>query len=106
VTNAIRYSDSGCNVTITCARSDDNVIFTVADDGLGISQEIIDSVFGRFVSHGTQNRRRGAGLGLSIVKSFVELHGGSVEIDSQEGTGTTVRCIFPHRPASAELAAE
>lgn len=106
VTNAIRFSDSGCNVTITCERSDSNVVFTVADDGLGISQDVIDSVFGRFVSHGTQNRRRGAGLGLSIVKSFVELHGGSVEIDSREGSGTTVRCIFPHRPASAELAAE
>jgi len=106
VTNAIRFSDSGCTVQISCERSGDNVIFTVADDGLGISQEIIDSVFGRFVSHGTQNRRRGAGLGLSIVKSFVELHGGSVEITSREGSGTRVCCIFPHRPVSSELAAE
>ena len=107
VTNAIRFSDSGCRVEIACARSDDDVVFTVSDDGLGMSREILDSVFGRFVSHGTQNRRRGAGLGLSIVKSFVELHGGTVEIHSQKDKGTTVRCLFPYHPQqTAEQAAE
>lgn len=106
VTNAIRFSDSGCTVKVSCEREDEQVVFVIADDGLGISQEILESVFGRFISHGIQNRRRSAGLGLSIVKSFVELHGGTVNISSEEGAGTTVRCAFPHRPVSAELAAE
>ncbi|MEM1046909.1 MAG: PAS-domain containing protein [Pseudomonadota bacterium] len=106
ITNAIRFSDSGCTITIACESDGDRVLFTVSDDGLGISREILDSVFGRFVSHGTQARRRGAGLGLSIVKSFVELHGGSVDIDSREGEGTLVRCNFPRRPQTSEIAAE
>jgi len=52
-------------------------------------------VFQRFESRNAGARRRGPGLGLSIVKSFVELHGGTVDIVSREGEGTTVSCRFP-----------
>jgi signal transduction histidine kinase len=61
-------------------------------------------VFDRFESRSAGARRRGAGLGLSIVKSFVELHGGRVEISSREGEGTLVRCRFPATPRLAEAA--
>ena len=52
-------------------------------------------VFERFESHTLGSRHRGVGLGLAIVRSFVELHGGRVELDSAPGRGTTVTCIFP-----------
>ena len=54
-----------------------------------------EQVFKRFESHSHGSRHRGAGLGLSIVRSFVKLHGGTVTLDSTVGRGTTVVCTFP-----------
>jgi signal transduction histidine kinase len=54
-----------------------------------------DRIFDRFESDPLGSHHRGAGLGLSIVRSFVELHGGNVTIDSAIGRGTTVICSFP-----------
>jgi signal transduction histidine kinase len=67
---------------------------------------MLDQVFARFVGRDAGVRRRGAGLGLSIVKSFVELHGGTVSIESEEGVGTRVVCRFPVSPAVLKHAAE
>ena len=61
-------------------------------------------VFDRFESHALGSGHRGAGLGLSIVRSFVELHGGTVKLDSAVGRGTTVTCIFPLKHADREAA--
>jgi signal transduction histidine kinase len=63
-------------------------------------------VFRRFEPRNNGGRRRGAGLGLSIVKSFVELHGGSVRIETAPGQGTTVICLFPINPVRTRAAAE
>jgi signal transduction histidine kinase len=69
--------------------------------------DLLDSVFDRFSQRSGGSRRRGAGLGLAIVKAFVELHGGSVEIDTGRGRGTTVSCRFPvDGPARLREAAE
>ena len=97
MSNALRFSEKGGVVELTCARTPSDLRFVVRDHGCGISQEHLDNVFSRFVGHTSGSRRRGAGLGLAIVKSFVELHGGTVEIQSQEGVGTTVICKFPVR---------
>jgi len=82
------------------------VTFTVRDHGPGISSEIKDKVFGWFETHAHGTRHRGAGLGLSIVRSFVELHHGAVHIDSVPGQGTVVVCIFPLASEAAQDAAE
>lgn len=71
---------------------------TVTDRGRGIAPEVIDRVFDRFESNTLGTKHRGVGLGLSIVRSFVELHGGRVEIHSAPGTGTRVTCLFPVEP--------
>jgi signal transduction histidine kinase len=68
--------------------------------------DVLDLVFHRFESRVNGGRRRGAGLGLSIVKSFVELHGGSVRIETGKGKGTTVVCVFPDQPSGVREAAE
>ena len=95
VSNAISYSDDGSVINVTAEQVDAMVQVSVADNGCGIPNELIESVFDRFEGHSSGARRRGAGLGLSIVKSFVELHNGSVEIHSRESVGTTVICRFP-----------
>ena len=71
------------------------MIFKVTDQGRGIPPEVLDRVFDRFETHTVGSRHRGVGLGLSIVRALVELHGGRVQIESAPGEGTSVTCIFP-----------
>ncbi len=107
ISNAVRYSEEYGKVDVSCTREDNQVVFVVQDHGCGIPEDVISQVFNRFVGHGGGSRRQGAGLGLAIVKSFVELHGGHVEILSSEGKGTTVTCTFPATPqATGRVAAE
>ena len=71
-----------------------------------MSPEILQTVFQRFSTATSAKGKRGAGLGLSIVKSFMELHGGSVSIDTGQDLGTTVTCRFPQSPGGMRAAAE
>ena len=95
LSNAIGFSSSGQTVRLKVERQGSEVVFTVADEGRGIPAELKDRVFDRFESHTAGARHRGLGLGLSIVRSFVELHGGRVWLDSTPGRGTSVTCTFP-----------
>jgi signal transduction histidine kinase len=106
LTNAVNYAPDGSTITLGCRRTEAGVEFSVHDNGPGMSPEVLDAVFRRFEPRGNGGRRRGAGLGLSIVKSFVELHGGSVRIESASGRGTTVICVFPTGPTGMRAAAE
>lgn len=93
--NAVGFSPQNSTVTLRARRNDTNVVFSVSDSGPGIPEEVKDKVFDWFESHANGSRHRGAGLGLSLVRSFVELHGGKVRVDSVVGKGTTVTCEFP-----------
>ena len=95
LSNAIGFSGPGQTVTLAALRRGDDIVFKVSDQGRGIPSDVITQVFDRFHSQTIGSRHRGVGLGLSIVKSFVELHEGRVLIDSAPGEGTTVTCIFP-----------
>ncbi|MET3792136.1 sensor histidine kinase [Aquamicrobium terrae] len=106
LTNAANYAPEGSAVRLTCRQLADSVEFAVHDDGPGMPPDVLDLVFHRFESRVNGGRRRGAGLGLSIVKSFVELHGGTVRIETGAGRGTTVVCTFPDTPAGVRQAAE
>jgi len=102
----VSFSPAGETVRLAVERRDDAVVFCVTDRGPGIPETIGERVFDRFESHGLGSGHRGAGLGLSIVRSFVELHGGTVKLDSAVGRGTTVTCVFPLRQVRQEAAAE
>lgn len=95
LSNAIGFSAPGQMVTLAALRRGDRIVIKVSDQGRGIPHEVLAQVFDRFHSNTIGTRHRGVGLGLSIVKSFVELHGGRVHVDSAPGVGTTVTCIFP-----------
>jgi signal transduction histidine kinase len=105
VANAVGFSPAGGTIVLACERSPDAVVFTVSDSGPGIAPEMQDKVFDWFESHSHGSRHRGPGLGLSIVRSFVELHGGKVTLDSAVGRGTTVICTFPLKPQPERKAA-
>jgi signal transduction histidine kinase len=103
--NAIGFSPDGETVTLSAQRLKDAVVFSVTDHGPGIPADVKDRVWDWFETHSLGSRHRGTGLGLSLVRSFVELHGGTVTLDSAVGSGTTVTCVFPlgqlaERPAA------
>jgi len=104
--NAVGFAPQDSTITLSAQRTDHSVVFAVSDHGPGIPAEVKDKVFDWFESHSNGSRHRGAGLGLSLVRSFVELHGGKVRVDSVVGKGTTVTCEFPADQAIQRNAAE
>ena len=95
LSNAAGFSLPGQTITVAARREGDEIVFSVSDQGRGIPVSVRDRVFDRFESHTAGSSHRGAGLGLSIVRSFVELHGGRVGLVSERGAGTTITCFFP-----------
>jgi signal transduction histidine kinase len=105
LSNAVGFSPPGATVTLAAQRRPDAVVFTVVDHGPGIPPEQKDKVFDWFETDSMGSSHRGTGLGLSLVRSFTELHGGTVAIDSTLGQGTTVTCVFPITQAAEASAA-
>src|SRR5262245_21575820 len=93
--NAIGFSSPGSRIVLSCAHEDDKLVFTVEDEGCGIPAEFQSAVFERFESRASGSGHRGAGLGLSIVKSLVQLHGGKVVLTSKPGRGTKISARLP-----------
>jgi signal transduction histidine kinase len=105
LSNAVGFSPPGEAVTLAAERGPDAVAFVVTDRGPGIPPEAMDKVFDWFETDSRGSQHRGSGLGLSLVRSFVELHGGTVTIDSTLGKGTTVTCVFPTVQEAKQTAA-
>lgn len=95
LSNAIGFSSEGGRITISARRSETAVEISVADEGRGIDPKVRDRIFERFETHTEGTDHRGTGLGLPIVKGLVELHQGSVAVESEPGRGTTITCSFP-----------
>jgi signal transduction histidine kinase len=95
LSNALGFSPVGGTVTLAAERTSEAVIFSVTDQGPGIPSPLLERVFDRFETHTLGSDHRGVGLGLSIVRSLVELHGGTVKIHSTPDQGTAVTCAFP-----------
>ncbi|NUO49133.1 MAG: PAS domain S-box protein [Polyangiaceae bacterium] len=95
--NAVKFSKAGGRVTVGARTSNQDVLFWVKDAGIGIAAEDVPHIFERFWQCGSQ-RRRGAGLGLTIVKGIVDAHGGRVWAESALGRGTTFFFTIPAEP--------
>ncbi|MCP8937806.1 ATP-binding protein [Alsobacter sp. SYSU M60028] len=100
VGNAIKFTPAGGQVRLRATRDLDGVLFTVDDTGIGIAPEDQSRLCEPFFQGraGKDSGHEGAGLGLSVVKSLVALHGGSLRIDSAPGRGTTVLLSLPLTP--------
>jgi signal transduction histidine kinase len=106
LSNGIKFTPKGGRVTVTVAGRNSEVVVTVADTGVGIKREFLPHVFERFrqAESSTNRAYGGLGLGLSIVRHLVELHGGSVGVQSEgEGRGAT---FIVRLPVAAARAAE
>jgi len=100
LSNAIKFTPAGGNIHISSGRTSEGGLFiTFRDNGPGIPAHEIEAALSAFArgSFATKKAIDGAGLGLSIVKGLMEVHGGTVNIQSGVGTGTEVTVTFPER---------
>ena len=97
IDNAVRYNKADGSVAVSVKNTETNVIFAVADTGIGIPSEARDRVFERFyrVDKSRSKRDGGTGLGLAIVKRVAMLYGAEIRLESEENVGTTVSVRFP-----------
>lgn len=95
--NAVKYSKPGGTVFLRAEPAGDSVRISVADQGIGIPENDLPRIFERFyrADKSRSNEHPGTGLGLSIVKHIAQLHGGSVEAESELGKGTTISVVIP-----------
>jgi signal transduction histidine kinase len=102
VTNALKFTERG-SVTVAVGGGDGGVEFGVRDTGIGIAREHIPALFDPFTqAHGIESRRKGgAGLGLHLVRRLVEVLGGTIDVTSEVGVGSTFRVCVPDRAAAA-----
>lgn len=97
VSNAIKHTDKGGTITVTAKRKDDKIIVQVKDSGIGMSNEIIEKLFTPQMKSLSETRKKnkGAGIGLLLVKGFLEKSGGEIWVESIEGTGSSFYFSLP-----------
>jgi signal transduction histidine kinase len=91
--NAIKYSEKGTAITVIAREEYGMIYVSIADEGCGISPEDLPRIKNKFFKG--NHARRGSGIGLAVVDEIVSMLGGSVEIESRLGAGTTVTLSFP-----------
>ena len=99
LTNAVKFTPEGGRIHVEARLGDDAVILSVADTGIGIAPEDYEAVFEEFRQVGTNyaQKREGTGLGLTLTKKFVEMHGGKIWVESEPGKGSTFTFTLPFK---------
>jgi signal transduction histidine kinase len=96
LSNAIKFTPTGGSVILGATRDTDSVSITVIDTGVGIAIEDQSHIFEKFWRRNSAPQQQtGTGLGLPLVKSFVDLHGGRLDLESNPETGTRITCVLP-----------
>src|SRR5262249_1785389 len=100
LSNAVKFTPEGGRIGVTATASEGVVTISVRDTGVGIAPEHQTAIFEEFRQVGRDDARKqeGTGLGLTLAKKFVELHGGRIEVRSQLGQGSTFTFTLPVRP--------
>jgi signal transduction histidine kinase len=108
VFNALKFTPAGGRVELRAEKVGEAFVLTVADTGMGISEKNLPHVFDRFWQADGSSKRKyqGVGIGLALVKELVEIQGGKVTVQSQEGKGTTFTVSLPYRKAEPAEAPE
>ena len=98
MSNAVKYSPKGGVIVVRGEAAGDDYLVSIADQGIGMTPEQIARVFDKFYRVDASNTAIGGiGLGMSISRQIVELHGGKIRVESQPGVGTTVLFSLPLR---------
>ncbi len=103
IDNAYKFGVEKGWIHVRLIRASDRAVLTVADNGIGISEENLEKIWQRFYQAEESRRsQKGMGLGLAMVRQIVQLHGGSVDVDSSLGKGTTFRVTLPEHQRKEE----
>jgi len=105
MSNAFKYTPDNGRIILTCNVTDSSLTFSVQDTGRGIAAEDLGNIFDRFYQV-DKVHPNGSGIGLSLAKAFVELHDGSIEVQSTPGIGSTFTVTIPVRHVKASECAE
>lgn len=105
LSNSIKFTDAGGSISVNISHKEDTVAISVRDTGIGIPKDKLNSIFDRFgqVDKSLTRNKEGSGIGLSLVKTLVELHGGNISISSVEGEGSEVVMELPVRTVENEM---
>ena len=97
LSNAIKFTPEGGRVTLMAHHTDSSLEIAVRDTGVGIAAEDLERIFEEFRQVGTDYARKveGTGLGLTLTRRFIELHGGRIEVESEPGEGSEFRVTLP-----------
>lgn len=103
LSNAFKFTPEGGRVTLRCAMEGAQLSITVADTGPGISEAQLPHIFDRYfqASSGKTSAYQGTGIGLALTRALVELHGGSIDVDSTPGEGATFCVLLDAEPATS-----
>ena len=101
ISNAYHYGKDNGHIDVSLKKVEEQVVLTVSDDGIGIAEENIPKIFDRFYREDSSRTQNGTGLGLSITKEIVQFHGGTIEVKSLLGIGSTFTVIFPSERGNA-----
>ena len=104
--NAIRYLDKPeGRIHVGCESADGHWRFSVRDNGPGIEARHLERIFGLFQTLQSRDKTESTGIGLSLVRKIVEMHGGQVWVESTPGVGSTFHFTLPKAPAGPEKSA-
>ena len=97
ISNAFRYTEAGGSISVSLSKDEGHAIIAIADTGKGIDPKDLPYIFDRFYQSPLNEYRskEGFGIGLAVVKELIELHGGSISVDSELGSGTTFTMVLP-----------
>lgn len=103
INNAIKFTSENGEIVISSVKSNNNVITTITDNGMGMSEETLKHIFDKFYQGDSSRKMNGNGLGLSIAKRIVSLCGGTIEVHSKIDVGSTFVIIIPNNVDPIQL---
>ena len=98
LSNAIKFTPKGGNILVTISTTNEYIYISVKDNGIGIPENMLDSIFNRFTQvEGQSMNKHGSGIGLALVKSLIELHEGTITVSSKVNEGSTFTFTLPNK---------
>ena len=94
ISNAIKFSNHGGEISIRLQNFENQIIFTISDNGIGISEEAQKHIFDKFYQGDTSHKQEGNGLGLALVKKIVDLEGGAISVQNNDDKGCTFTVVL------------
>ncbi|MDN3720079.1 sensor histidine kinase [Roseibium salinum] len=99
ISNAVKYSPDNSRIYVIGSEMGDHAVITVRDEGVGIPSDELPNIFKRYFRASTSSGIAGTGIGLNMTRMVVQKHGGTIEVDSEVGKGTTVTVTIPKNTA-------